>query len=79
LSVEEEPDTNEPVDSGWEDDGRDGDMLSYRRGIVSNSEANAILLDVNLALLSSWAKSMPSDKVKKSCLSKVRVDASGCM
>jgi hypothetical protein len=30
LSVEEEPDIKELVDSGWEDDGRDGDMLSYR-------------------------------------------------
>ena len=58
LSVEE-PETNELVDSGWEGDGRDEDMVTYRRrGWPFYSEANAILLDVNLASRSSKAKSI---------------------
>jgi hypothetical protein len=65
----EEPETNEVVDSGWKGDGRDGDMVSYRRrGWLFDSEANAILLDVNLASSSSRSNSMPSEKVKVSCL-----------
>lgn len=69
LSVEEVPETNEVVDSGCEDDGRDGDMVSYRRrGMTVDSEANPILLDVNLAFSSMRFGSMPSEKVKVSCL-----------
>ena len=78
LSVEEVPEFNEVVDSGCEDDGRDGDMVSYRRRRMAvDREANAILLDVNLAFSSMRFGSMPSEKVKVSCLFQACMSMSG--
>ena len=38
FSVEEDPDTDEYVDPGCEDDGRDGDMVIYQWGMLMTAK-----------------------------------------
>ena len=70
FSVEEDPDTDECVDPGCEDDGRDGDMVIYLWGMLMTAK------QMPYCLTSIWHTLVESQVdtsgiVKVSCLSKV--------